>query len=118
MDVIKRIVQSEPVMVVAFIGAVVNVLFLFGVPIDEAQKSGVLIVFDLGLAMFARHMVTPVTKVTAQVDAEVTAQVDAAVEDALTAEAEPATPEQQQLVDDLRSIIDGLHREREMGIRS
>lgn len=105
MNGLKRLIQNEPTMLVGFINAVMALLVLYGVDMTDEQSAGIIVVVNMALAIANRMMVTPVTRVNEQ--------VDAAVEDALTAEAEPMTDEQRQIVNDLREIRDTLRRKVE-----
>jgi hypothetical protein len=105
MDAIRRRITEEPVMTQALIQAAVAMGVGFGLNWTPEQIGLVLAFTAMLLSFIARQQVTPTATVEAQVDAE--------VEKALTAEAEPMTDEQRQIVNDLREIRDRL-RAREM----
>ena len=58
-EIIDRL-RNEPVLVTTFVGAVLNLLIVFGVPIDDEQKLAIIVVLNAVLAVFARSKVTPV----------------------------------------------------------
>jgi hypothetical protein len=74
-----KLITNEPVMVVAFIGAIINVLMYFGAPIDEAGKAIILIPLDIGLAVIARNLVTPTGKFNQEVNKEAANIAEAAL---------------------------------------
>ena len=51
--------QNEPVLVTTLVGAVLNLAIVYGVQIDEQQKTAIIVVLDAILAIFARSQVTP-----------------------------------------------------------
>ncbi len=58
-DIIDRL-RNEPVLVTTFVGAVLSLLIVFGVPIVDEQKAAIIAVGTALLAIFARSQVTPV----------------------------------------------------------
>lgn len=50
---------NEPVLVTTFVGALLNLLIVFGLPIDDEQKLAVVALVTALLAIFARSKVTP-----------------------------------------------------------
>jgi hypothetical protein len=67
---ILRVIKNEPVMVVAVVAAIIDVVVYFGVPIDEAGKVILLTPLNLGLALIARNLVTPTGKFNQEVNEE------------------------------------------------
>lgn len=55
--------QREPVLLTSLVAAIVNLLVVFGVPITEEAKAGILTVFNSVAALFARSQVVPVVSV-------------------------------------------------------
>jgi hypothetical protein len=53
-------IESEPVLVTTFIGAVIDLAIVFGAPITNDQKVAVGVALTALLAFFARSKVTPV----------------------------------------------------------
>ena len=49
----------EPVLILAFVAAVLNCAVLFGVDLSTEQTAAILAVVNTGLALFARHFVSP-----------------------------------------------------------
>jgi hypothetical protein len=56
--IIARI-QAEPVLLTTLVATVIGLLVAFGVPIDDEQKTAVLLVVTAAAAIFARSQVTP-----------------------------------------------------------
>lgn len=52
--------NREPVMILALVAAVINVLVVFGIDISTEMKTAILTVVDALLALAARGAVTPV----------------------------------------------------------
>ena len=98
----KRI-QEEPAVIFSVVNAVLALVVLFGVPLTEQQAGGIIVLVNVIVGFLTRQQVTPTIKVDAK--------VDAAVEDALTAEAEPLTPEERATLDALRAERDSLRRD-------
>ena len=53
-------ISNEPVLVTTFVGALLNLLVVFGLPIDDEQKTAVVVLVTAVLAIFARSQVSPV----------------------------------------------------------
>ena len=53
-------ISAEPVLVTTFVGALLNLLVVFGLPIDDEQKTAVVVLVTAILAIFARSQVSPV----------------------------------------------------------
>lgn len=60
MSAIIRI-QDEPVLVTTLVGAVISLAILFGAPVSDDQKGGIILVVTAVLALFARSKVSPAT---------------------------------------------------------
>ena len=54
-----NVFTREPVLVIAFVAAVLNAAVLFGLDLSTEQTAAVLVVVDAGLAILARSRVTP-----------------------------------------------------------
>lgn len=52
--------QNEPVLITTLVGALLNLAIVFGVSIQDDQKTAIIVVLDAVLAIFARSQVTPV----------------------------------------------------------
>jgi hypothetical protein len=109
---LKTLIQKEPTALVSLVRYAILIGIAYGLHTTNDQLALILGFVELLLWIANRAMVTPVSQVNAQVTQQVNEQVDAAVEDALTAEAEPMTDEQRQLVTDLREILTTLKAER------
>jgi uncharacterized membrane protein len=59
MNAIIARIQNEPVLVTTLVGAVLGLLIVFGVPINDEQKTAVVLLATALLAIFARSQVTP-----------------------------------------------------------
>lgn len=59
--VIER-VRNEPVLVTAFMQAVLGLLLAFGLDLSNEQVGSIMAVTAAGLAFIARRKVTPVTE--------------------------------------------------------
>lgn len=105
MEGLKRLIQNEPTALVSLVRYAILIGIAYGLHTTNEQLALILGFVELALFLANRAMVTPVTQVNAK--------VEAAVEDALTAEAEPLTDEQRQIVNDLREIRDTLRRKVE-----
>lgn len=53
-------IRREPVLVVTFVGAVLNLLIVFGIDLTQEQTASILVLLNAGLAFIARSKVTPV----------------------------------------------------------
>ena len=51
--------RDEPVLVTTFVGALLSLLVVFGVPISDDQKLAIVGLITALLALFARSKVTP-----------------------------------------------------------
>ena len=52
-------ISREPVLVTTFVGALLNLLIVFGLPITDEQKLAVVALVTALLAIFARSQVAP-----------------------------------------------------------
>ncbi len=59
MEAIIARLRDEPVLVTTFVGALISLLVVFGVPISDDQKTAIIVLLTAGLAIFARSKVTP-----------------------------------------------------------
>ena len=60
MEAIIERLRDEPVLVTTFVGALLGLLVVFGVPISDEQKTAIIVLITAVLAIFARSKVTPV----------------------------------------------------------
>lgn len=51
---------NEPILVIAFVTALIDAAVAFGAPITEQEKVAVITVVTTGMAILARALVTPV----------------------------------------------------------
>jgi hypothetical protein len=51
--------RNEPVLVTTFVGALLSLLVVFGVPITDDQKTAIIVLLTAVLAVVARSQVTP-----------------------------------------------------------
>lgn len=58
-EIIDRL-RNEPVLVTTFVGALLSLLVVFGVPITDEQKLAIVALLTAVLAVFARSQVSPV----------------------------------------------------------
>lgn len=63
MDALIERIKDEPVLLTALVGAVLDLVIVFGVPVTPEQKVAILAVVTTLLALFARSQVTPVRKI-------------------------------------------------------
>ena len=60
MSAIIARIQNEPVLITTLVGALLNLAIVFGVSIQDDQKTAIIVVLDAVLAIFARSQVMPV----------------------------------------------------------
>ena len=60
MEALWARIQAEPVLLVTFVGAVLDLAIVFGAPLADEQKTAIVVVATALLALFARSKVSPV----------------------------------------------------------